>query len=91
MECGVCVVESREMKDLRANTHNQVKASFLFLVLLAVVMVDVRVWVLVALFQVLLVPGYFSTDFDVHRNWIAVTHSTPPSQWYYEVRVGVFP
>ena len=84
VECGVCVVESREMKDLRANTHNQ----GLVLSCVAVVMVDVRVWVLVALFQVLLVPGYFSTDFDVHRNWIAVTHSTPPSQWYYEVRVA---
>ena len=37
---------------------------------------------IVTVAKVLLVPAYHSTDYDVHRFWLGLTHNTEASTWY---------
>jgi ALG6, ALG8 glycosyltransferase family len=72
---GANMQEECEMRPLDQQQTRRSRTSSSFGVLL----------ITVTCFKFMLFSCYRSTDFEVHRNWLAITSSLPVRQWYGEI------
>ena len=47
-------------------------------------------FVISAAIKIILIPAYYSTDQDVHQNWMRITSNKSMGEWYFDVRKKIF-